>query len=123
MNKRIIKRSEVWWVDLGKTVGTEIGKIRPCVAISNNLQNKISSRIVGVPLTSQPVSNNVLHIQIKLANKMTCILPEQIRSISQKRIKWEWGKLGEISPEIMRKISQLLHMGHTPIKGSKVNNH
>ena len=110
VSKKIIKRKEVWWVDLGKTVGTEIRKIRPCIAISNNRQNETSSRIIITPMTSQPVSSNILHIQIKLANKVAYILPEQIRSVSKKRIKWEWGKLGEVSPEIMKEISKLLHI-------------
>ncbi|MCE8162872.1 MAG: type II toxin-antitoxin system PemK/MazF family toxin [Candidatus Moeniiplasma glomeromycotorum] len=106
MNK-VVKRKEVWWVDLGKTVGTEIYKIRPCLVISNNRQNEISSRVIVIPLTSQPVAPNILHIKVRLADKVAYILPEQIRSVSKKRIK---SCLGEVSLEVMQKVSKLLHI-------------
>ena len=105
-----IKRGEVYWVDLGKTIGTEIRKIRPCIIISNNWLNSFSSRIIVIPMTTKPVLFIPFHLEINFAGKKSTILPEQIRSISKKRIKWEWGKLGEVSPEIMKEISQLLHV-------------
>ena len=110
MNKEIIKRRDVYWVDLGKTVGTEIRKIRPCIVISNNWLNSFNSRIIVIPLTTKPISFIPFHLEINFADKKSTILPEQIRSISKKRIKWEFGKLGEISPEIMREISKLIHI-------------
>jgi len=92
-----IRRQEIYWTDLGRTVGTEIYKIRPCLVISNNRQNEISSRIIVIPLTSQAVSINILHVKIRLVGKLAYI----------KRIK---GLLGEVSKEVMQKISKLLHL-------------
>ena len=107
MNKKEIQRQEIYWVDLGLTVGTEIYKIRPCLVISSNQQNRVSSRIIIIPLTSQPVINNPLHAKIKLVGKTAYILPEQIRSVSKRKVK---GYLGEVNKEIMRKKSRLLHI-------------
>jgi mRNA interferase MazF len=87
MNKRAIKRREIYWVDLGQTVGTEIKKIRPCIVVSNDLINAFHSRIVIVPMTSKPVPFAPFHLKINFAGKKSTILPEQIRSISKKRIK------------------------------------
>jgi mRNA interferase MazF len=109
-SKRIIKRRDVYWVDLGKTVGTEIRKIRPCIIISNDWLNSFNSRIVIIPMTSKPVPFVPFHLKITFAGKKSTILPEQIRSISKKRIKWESSKLGEVSEEIMREMSKLLHV-------------
>jgi mRNA-degrading endonuclease toxin of MazEF toxin-antitoxin module len=78
--------------------------------ISNDLINTFNSRIVIIPMTSKPVPFAPFHLKIVFAGKKSTILPEQIRSISKKRIKLEWGKLGEISPEIMKEISQLLNV-------------
>jgi len=103
----MIKRQEIYWVDLGKTVGTEIYKIRPCLVVSNDQQNKISSKIIIIPLTSQPVLYNHLHAKIILAGKAAYILPEQIRSISKRRFK---SFLGSVNKEVMTKISNLLHI-------------
>jgi len=101
MTIKKIKRQEVYWVDLGRTIGTEIYKIRPCLVISNNQQNETSSRVIIIPLTSQPVSSNILHIKIKLTERTAYILPEQIRSISKKRIKT---RLGMVNTEVMKKV-------------------
>ncbi|RHZ35907.1 type II toxin-antitoxin system PemK/MazF family toxin [endosymbiont GvMRE of Glomus versiforme] len=110
MSKKTVKRREVYWIDLGKTVGTEIRKIRPCIVITNNWLNTFHSRIVIIPMTSKPVPFVPFHLEINFAGKKSTILPEQIRSVSKKRIKWEWGKLGEVSLEIMSEVSQLLHL-------------
>ncbi|KLL04328.1 MAG: growth inhibitor PemK [Mycoplasmataceae bacterium CE_OT135] len=106
MTRKKISRQEIYWTDLGRTVGTEIYKIRPCLVISNDQQNEVSTRIIIIPLTSQPVSN-ALHIKVKLAGKVAYILPEQIRSVSKKRVK---SRLGKVSKEIMQKVSKLLHI-------------
>ncbi|MCE8159257.1 MAG: type II toxin-antitoxin system PemK/MazF family toxin [Candidatus Moeniiplasma glomeromycotorum] len=61
-------------------------------------------------MTSKPVSFAPFHLKTNFVGKKSTILPEQIRSISKKRIKWEWDKLGEASPEIMLEISQPVHL-------------
>jgi mRNA-degrading endonuclease toxin of MazEF toxin-antitoxin module len=42
-----------------------------------------------------------------LAGKTAYILPEQIRSVSKKRIK---SRLGKVSKEVMQRVSKLLHI-------------
>jgi len=107
MIKKPIKRQEIYWVDLGRTVGSEIYKIRPCLIISNNQQNEFDSRIIIVPLTSQLVFPNPLHLKINLVGKQATILPEQIRSVSKRRIK---SYFGLVNKEIMLNVSKLLHI-------------
>ena len=97
-------------MDLGQTVGTEIRKIRPCIVITNDWLNTYNSRIIIIPMTSKPVPFIPFHLEVNFAGKRATILPEQIRSVSKKRIKWERGKLGEISKEIMNEVSNLLHI-------------
>lgn len=61
-------------------------------------------------MTSQSVPFAPFHLEIIFAGKNSVILPEQIRSISKRRIKWEWGKLGEASKEIMKEIGKLIQI-------------
>jgi len=58
-------------------------------------------------MTSKAVPFALFHLEIEFAEKNSTVLPEQIRSVSKKRVK---GYLGEVSKEIMRKISKLLHI-------------
>ncbi|CAH1756009.1 24916_t:CDS:2 [Entrophospora sp. SA101] len=88
----------------------------PCLVISNDQQNEASTRIIIIPLTSQPVSN-VLHIKIKLAGKVAYILPEQIRSVSKKRVK---SRLGKVSKEIMQKFMTISSIAKIKAKREKI---
>jgi mRNA-degrading endonuclease toxin of MazEF toxin-antitoxin module len=63
--------------------------------------------VIIVPLTTKPVLFNPLHVKTRIGDKIAYILPEQIRSISKKRIK---SRLGEVSKEVMKKVSLLLHI-------------
>jgi mRNA-degrading endonuclease toxin of MazEF toxin-antitoxin module len=44
-----MNRGEVWWVDFDPATGSEIKKIRPAVIISNDISNRILSRVVVIP--------------------------------------------------------------------------
>src|SRR6266487_3470118 len=59
MNKKVIcprgfpHQGEIYKVYFSKK-GKEIGKIRPALVISNNVQNEFDDQIIVVPLTSEP---------------------------------------------------------------------
>lgn len=104
---KIIKYRSVYWVKLGKTVGTEIYKTRPCVVMSNDWQNTIGKRVVIIPLTSTPLPDIPFHVLIEFDGKESKILPEQIRSVDKKRVG---KKIGELSEETMIEIEEMLHI-------------
>ncbi|WP_253308440.1 MULTISPECIES: type II toxin-antitoxin system PemK/MazF family toxin [unclassified Rickettsia] len=81
-----VNRGDVYWVTLDPTIGTEINKTRPAIVISNNTQNKISSRIVVIPITSN--TNNLYHFEAKITinNKEAKALTDQIRTIDKIRL-------------------------------------
>lgn len=51
-NSRRILRGDVYYANLGETVGSVQGRTRPVVIVQNNTGNKFSPTIVIVPLTS-----------------------------------------------------------------------
>ncbi len=46
------RRGEVYDVDMEPVVGSELGKRRPAVVVSNNVGNRMAATVVIVPLTS-----------------------------------------------------------------------
>ncbi|NAW49988.1 type II toxin-antitoxin system PemK/MazF family toxin, partial [Elizabethkingia argentiflava] len=48
----VIKRFDVFFIDLNPTVGSEINKIRPCVIISPDEMNNALNTVIIAPLTS-----------------------------------------------------------------------
>lgn len=47
---RIIRRGQIWYVDLRPTKGAEIRKERPCVVVSSDVIGKLPLKLI-VPLT------------------------------------------------------------------------
>jgi hypothetical protein len=52
VSPRAPRRGEVYWVNLDPVVGSEIGKTRPAVIVSNDSCNRYGTRVVVLPITS-----------------------------------------------------------------------
>ncbi len=48
----LIKRGNIYWVKLDSIEGSEIGKTRPAVVISNDINNELADTITVLPVTS-----------------------------------------------------------------------
>ena len=88
----MVKRGEVYWVNLDPTIGTEIKKTRPALVISPDDMNAVLSRVIIAPLTSKGRSLGC-RPRIKFAGKSARILLDQLRSVDKQRLG---GKMGEI---------------------------
>lgn len=88
----MVKRGEVYWVNLDPTVGTEIKKTRPALVISPDDMNKVLPRVIVAPLTSkgQPLG---CRPEITLDGKQARILLDQLRCVDKLRLA---GKMGEV---------------------------
>lgn len=49
---------EVWIVNLDPVVGSEIGKRRPALVVSNNLNNQFAATVTVLPVTSVPAKRD-----------------------------------------------------------------
>lgn len=96
----MVKRGEVYWVNLDPTVGTEIKKTRPCLIVSPDDLNSILPRIIIAPLTSKGQRLGC-RPEIKFNGKMTRILLDQIRTIDKVRLL---GKMGEIDQTLWHSV-------------------
>ena len=88
----VVKRGEVYWVNLDPTVGTEIKKTRPALVVSPDDLNAALPRVIIAPLTSQgqPLG---CRPEVEFAGKSARILLDQLRSVDKRRLA---GRLGEI---------------------------
>ena len=88
----MVKRGEVYWVNLDPTIGTEIKKTRPCLIVSRDDLNSSLPRVIIAPLTSKR-QKLACRPEIDFAGKKTRILLDQIRTIDKQSLL---GKMGEI---------------------------
>jgi mRNA interferase MazF len=52
MSQKLIKRGEIYWVNLPDSNGREIKDIHPVLVVSNDRQNTASPLIIVMPITS-----------------------------------------------------------------------
>lgn len=93
----MVKRGDIWLVNLDPTVGSEIQKTRPCVVISPaELHDHLRTAIVA-PMTSQgfaaPFRVPVTHADIK-----GLIVLDQMRTVDKIRLA---KKLGAVSAKTL----------------------
>ena len=100
----VVKRFQVWLINLDPTVGQEIKKVRPCVVISPDELNKYLGTIIAVPMTS---SNRPYPTRINCTfkRKKGQIALDQIRTLDKERLIQN---LGSLEKETSRKVCNSL---------------
>ncbi len=95
----LIKRGDIYWVTLDPIQGFEIGKTRPAVVISNDINNELADTITVLPVTSSV--GKVYPFEVFLKKEIGNISSDskvktnQIRTVDKKRLKKRIGKLPE----------------------------
>ena len=84
------KRGDIVGINLNPKKGDEVGKIRPCVIISNNDENQILDTIIVMPLSTQLI-DDMLPYRLRLSKrgkleKDSDVLINHVRTISKKRV-------------------------------------
>jgi mRNA interferase MazF len=102
MSKIYPKQYEIWFADLGPSVGREPGKIRPVVIMQSDLLNKAGHRtIITCPISSQfQAGVSIMRIAVEQTPdngllKTSYILCDQLRVMDVSRLKNRTGILDE----------------------------
>jgi mRNA interferase MazF len=96
----MVKRGEVYWVNLDPTIGSEIRKTRPALVVSPDDMNAALTRIIIAPLTSKGQSLGC-RPEVSFNAKPARILLDQIRSVDKQRLG---EKMGEIPLNIWHPV-------------------
>lgn len=88
----MVKRGEIWLVNLDPTIGSEIKKSRPCVVISPAEIHDHLRTVIVAPMTSKgrpaPFRVPVTH-----GGKKGLILLDQVRTVDKARLAKKLGGL------------------------------
>lgn len=103
----VIKRFEVYLINLDPTVGSEIQKTRPCVVISPDEMNHHIATVIVAPMTTKgrdyPTRVNCL-----FEGKSGQIVLDQIRTVDKKRLVKKLGKvLADTQTEVLAVLSEM----------------
>ncbi len=97
---RIIKRGEIWLINLEPGFGQEMHKKRPALIISKNSINFQTNHVIIIPASSQIPAilgiEMVLIDKIKGLDKKSVLLPLFIKSVDQERLIKKIGTISKI---------------------------
>jgi mRNA interferase MazF len=81
----VVRRFEVWLVNLDPTVGSEIQKTRPCLVISPDEMNRHLNTIIVAPMTTRGRSYPS-RIECTFEGKRGQVVLDQIRTVDKARL-------------------------------------
>ncbi|MEM9119331.1 MAG: type II toxin-antitoxin system PemK/MazF family toxin [Cyanobacteria bacterium P01_F01_bin.56] len=100
----VVKRFDVFLVNLDPTVGSEIQKTRPCVVISPDEMNRYIATVIIAPMTTRG-KQYPTRVASQFQGKNGQIVLDQIRTVDKNRLV---KKLGRISQDEQKMLLALL---------------
>ena len=100
----VIKRFEVYLVNLDPTVGREMKKTRPCLIVSPDDMNRYISTVIVAPMTTKGQSYPT-RIACRFQGKEGQIVLDQLRTIDKIRLV---KLLGRINPSTQKEVLTVL---------------
>jgi mRNA interferase MazF len=109
----VIRRGEIYWVELDPSVGSETKKTRPSIIISNDQGNQFSSLVTILPITSQVAKVYPFEVFLSRGEggikEDSKVMINQIRTADKQRLKG--GPLGfPLNPKTMDRIEQAIKL-------------
>ena len=113
-----MKRDEIWLVDFEPRSGSEVGKVRPAVIVSNDHANEAARLRQRGVVTVVPITSNVTRIhdfQVLLPASVTGLdhdskaVAEHIRALDVRKLV---RKVGTLTPELRFELEEaiMLHL-------------
>jgi mRNA interferase MazF len=96
----VVKRFDVYLVNLDPTVGSEIKKTRPCLIISPDEMNRWIRTVIVAPMTTKGQSYPT-RVPCEFQGKEGQVVLDQIRTVDKSRLVQ---KLGRIDKATQREV-------------------
>ncbi len=90
----VVKRFEVYLVNLDPTVSPEPKKTRPCVVLSPDETNRFIDTVIVAPITSKG-HRYPTRVPCQLDGKNGQVILDQIRTVDKARLGKKTGRLGK----------------------------
>ena len=100
----VVKRFDVYLVNLDPTIGSEIKKTRPCLVISPDEMNRYINTVIVAPMTTRG-RNYPTRVACKFQSKQGQIVLDQIRTVDKARLV---KKVGKIDTQTQTKVLTVL---------------
>ena len=103
----VVKRFEVYLVNLDPTIGSEIKKTRPCLVVSPDEMNRHIATVIVAPMTTKGKVYPT-RIQCQFEGKKGLIVLDQLRTVDKKRLVKRLGRIGKKArQEVLAKLAEM----------------
>jgi len=99
-----MKRYGIYVARLDPVEGSELGKTRPVVIVSDDLRNQLLETVVVCPITRRLHPRWRSRLQIRCAGKPAEIAVDQIRVLSKSRLARNIDHLSAPTAEALRRL-------------------
>ena len=100
----VVKRFEVYLINLDPTIGSEIKKTRPCLIVSPDEMNRFIRTVIVAPMTTKGTAYPT-RVACKFRRKQGQIVLDQIRTVDKTRLV---KKLGMLDKQTQEKVLSIL---------------
>jgi len=103
----VVKRFDVFLINLDPTMGSEIRKSRPCLIISPDEMNKFIATVIVAPMTTKG-RNYPTRVSCSFKGKKGQIVLDQIRTVDKTRLVKKLGSIdADIQEEVLSKLAEM----------------
>jgi mRNA interferase MazF len=103
----VVKRFDVYLINLDPTVGSEIQKTRRCLVISPDEMNRFIKTVIVAPMTTKGTSYPT-RVSCKFQGKRGQVVLDQIRTVDKTRLVRRLGKVNkQTQSEVLSVVSEL----------------
>lgn len=111
MYERKIRRGDIYYAELGKTIGSVQGKIRPVVILQNNKGNRHSPTLIIATITSKSKKKRFLptHVVFKMEGLPfeSVVQLEQITTIDRRQLL---NYVSQMPIDVMKRIDNAIEI-------------
>ena len=107
----MVKRFDVFLVNLDPTIGVEIKKTRPCVVVSPDELNAHIGTVIVAPMTTVFRAHYPFRATCVFQGKEGQVVLDQLEAIDKKRLVKELGKIKEAE---QKEVLQILQKMYSP---------
>lgn len=103
----VVRRFDVYLVNLDPTVGSEIKKTRPCLVVSPDEMNRFIRTVIVAPMTTKGAQYPT-RVPCKFQGKQGQVVLDQLRTVDKTRLVKRLGKVGtQTQAEVLSVLGEM----------------